>query len=370
MSEIESSSPDITVDKTDPVRRWTLIVIILIAILLAWYLRSDRVTPYSSQARVHAIVVPIAAEVSGTVEFVSVGNSQGVIAGQLLFQIEKDRYELAVENAMANLETARQGVGASAAAVDAARAGVSTVTANMLRAEQDAIRMRNIRKQDPGAISQRRLESSEAAYAASQGQVGSAKANLEQAIQNMGAVGDNNSHIQQANSALEQSKLNLQYTTIIAPETGVVTDVRIDTGNYAGAGAPQMTFIAAENVWVQADFTENNLGNIDAGDEVEMVFDILPGNVFKGVVREVGFGVAVDNAPLGSLPSITNDSSWLRSSQRYPVLIDLSPADASIVAKLKVGSQVTVVVYTGSNFLFNPLAALRIRLNSVLTYAY
>jgi uncharacterized membrane protein affecting hemolysin expression len=46
MSEIESSSPDITVDKTDPVRRWTLIVIILIAILLAWYLRSDRVTPY------------------------------------------------------------------------------------------------------------------------------------------------------------------------------------------------------------------------------------------------------------------------------------------------------------------------------------
>jgi multidrug resistance efflux pump len=370
MSEIESSSPDVTVEQNDPVRRWTLIVMVVIAILLVWYVRSDRVTPYSSQARVHAVVVPIAPEISGTVEFVAVGNSQSVMAGELLFQIEKDRYELAVETAMANLETARQGAGASVAAVDVARAGVSTVTANMLRAEQDTMRMRNIREQDPGAISQRRLESAEANYAAAQGQVDSAKANLEQAIQNMGADGDNNSHIQQAISALAQAKLDLQNTTIIAPEDGVVTDVRIDTGNYAGAGAPQMTFIAAKNLWVQADFTENNLGNIDAGDEVEMVFDILPGEVIKGVVREVGFGVAIDSAPLGSLPSITNDSSWLRSSQRYPVLVDLSLADASTVEKFKVGSQVSVVVYTGSHFLFNPLAALRIRLNSVLTYAY
>ena len=148
MSEIESSSPDVTVEQNDPVRRWTQIVMVVIAILLVWYVRSDRVTPYSSQARVHAVVVPIAPEISGTVESVSVGNSQSVMAGELLFQIEKDRYELAVETAMANLETARQGAGASVSAVDVARAGVSTVTANMLRAEQDTMRMRELAEVD------------------------------------------------------------------------------------------------------------------------------------------------------------------------------------------------------------------------------
>jgi multidrug resistance efflux pump len=150
----------------------------------------------------------------------------------------------------------------------------------------------------------------------------------------------------------------------------VVTDVRIDTGNFAAAGAPQMTFISADNVWVQADFTENNLGNIDPGDEVAMVFDILPGQVVKGVVREVGFGVAVDSAPLGTLPTVKNDSNWLRSSQRYPVLVDFDLPGDEGGARLKVGSQVSVVVYTGNHFLFNALASIRMYLGSLLTYAY
>src|SRR5210317_2234084 len=64
----------------DPVRKWTLIILIVCAALLVWYLRSDRVTPMSSQARVHALVVPIAPEISGTVSSVSVRNNQLVEA--------------------------------------------------------------------------------------------------------------------------------------------------------------------------------------------------------------------------------------------------------------------------------------------------
>mgnify|MGYP001815504022 CR=1 FL=1 len=59
----------------DPVRKWTLIILIVCAALLVWYLRSDRVTPMSAQARVHALVVPIAPEVSGSVTSVSVSNN-------------------------------------------------------------------------------------------------------------------------------------------------------------------------------------------------------------------------------------------------------------------------------------------------------
>ena len=68
----------------DPVRRWTFILLAVAALLVGWYLRSDRVTPYTTQARVNALVVPVAAEVSGTITAVMVGNNQ-LVSNCLLY---------------------------------------------------------------------------------------------------------------------------------------------------------------------------------------------------------------------------------------------------------------------------------------------
>ncbi len=373
MSEQDQENTE--VEKTekaamDPVRKWTFIVMGVCALLFVWYLRSDRVTPFTSQARVHALVVPIAPEVSGTVTSVSVSNNQQVEVGQELFQIDTNRFELAVQTAEANLDSARQATGASSANVDAARAGVAAAQANLTRADQDAKRMRAIREEDPGAISLRRLESAEASLGAADAQVRSAEANVEKAIQDLGSEGEGNSRILQAQAALDQALLDLERTTVRAPEDGVVTGVRLDKGNFAGAGAPQMTFIATHNVWVQADFTENNLGNIDGGDKVEIVFDALPGQVFKGTVRDMGFGVAVDTAALGSLPTIDNNKSWLRDAQRFPVLVNFNVPLSEGGKRLKVGSQAGVVVYTGDHWLMNTLARFYIRFSTYMSYVY
>ena len=354
----------------DPVRRWTFIVLAICLVLLTWYLRADRVTPYTSQARINALVVPIASEVSGTLTEVFVDNNQLVAAGQELFQVDIKNYQLAVQTAEANLASARQSVGAAQANVEAAEASINAAKAAVVRARQDASRMRNIRKEDPGAISERRLETAEASLATALSQLNVAKAGRDKAIEDLGAEGENNSRILQAQAALDQALLNLERATVRAPEAGVVTGVRLDKGNYAAAGAPQLTFVATHNVWVQADFTENNLGNIDVGDEVEIVFDALPGQVIQGSVREVSFGVAVDSAPLGSLPSIKNDPDWLRAAQRFTVLVDFKLEPGQSDELLKVGSQASVMVYTGEHWISNTLAALMIRLVSILTYAY
>jgi multidrug resistance efflux pump len=238
-SEVDAAEPP----EKDPVRSWTIRILVLCVVLLFAYLFADRITPFSSQARVHAQVVPIAADVSGAVTDVLVENNQFVNEGDVLFQLDDERYRFAVASAEASLQSARQATGASAASVDAAEAGVRSAQAGFVRAEQDAIRLRRIKKQDQGAISDRRLESAEASLAVSQQQLAAARANLEQARQNLG-----------------NAQLNLARTKIVAPSAGVVTDVRVDRGNFAGAGAPQMTFISTDDVWVQADFTENNLG--------------------------------------------------------------------------------------------------------------
>jgi len=365
--EQEQTSPR---PSMDPVRKWTFIVLIAAGVLLGWSLVADRITPYTSQARVHALVVPIAPEVSGTVTEVLVGNNQFVDAGQALFQIERNRYQLTVETARANLQQARQATGASTASVDAAEAAVTSARANLKQAEQDAVRLRRIKKEDPGALSDRRIETAEATLSAARGQLGSAVANLEKARQDLGEAGDNNARILEAQAALEQAELNLQRTTIRALDNGLVTDVRVNSGIFATAGAPQMTFIATHNIWVQADFTENNLGNIKPGDAVEVTFDVLPGRVFAGKIRGIGFGIAVNSAPLGSLPTIENDRQWLRDEQRFAVVVDFNISDADDRLNLRVGAQASVIVYTGGNWLFNVAGKIYVRFASIMSYAY
>jgi len=354
----------------DPVRVWTYITLITALLLLAWYLVSDRLAPSTSQARVHALVVPIAPEVSGTVYAVNVGNNQRVKAGQELFHIDPERYQFAVDTAKADLQTARQSVGASSANVTAAEAGLVRAQANFIRSQKDAERMIRIKEEDAGAISQRRIDSAVASLEAARGQVDAAKANVEKARQDLGQTGEQNSRILQAQAALAQANLNLERTVVVAPEDGLVTDVRVSKGNFANASAPQMTFIAVDNIWIQADFTENNLGNIRAGNKAEIVFDVLPGQVFSGTIRELSFGVDVGTAPLGSLPTVDNNQGWLRAAQRYPVLVDFDNPLKKGALGLRVGSQATVVVYTGNNSIVNMLAGLQIWVASILTYAY
>jgi multidrug resistance efflux pump len=353
----------------DPVRVWTIRVLAISVVLLAGYLTSDRLTPFSSQARVHTLVVPIAAEVSGTITDVAVANNQLVQAGDILFRVDDNRYRLAVASAQANLQSARQATGASSASVDVALASVASAEAGLVRAQQDAVRLRRIKAQNPGAISDRRLESAETSVVVAQQQVAAANANVEQARQNRGDTGEDNSRIRQAQAALEAAQLDLERTFVRAPAAGVVTDVRLDRGSFAAAGAPQMTFIATEDVWVRADFTENNLGHVERGDEVRLAFDVFPGRVFKGTVRSTGFGVAVDSAPLGSLPTIDNNRQWLRDAQRFPVIIDfrLPPDD---LGKLKVGAQASAIIYATDSWFFNALGSLYIRVGSILSYAY
>ena len=123
-AEPEQANDDIATaeDSVDPVRKWTLIILAACVVLMIWYLIADRITPYTSQGRIHALVVPIASEVSGTVTNVEVADNQFVSAGEVLFRIERDRYQFAVETAQANVQSARQATGVSTANIDAALA--------------------------------------------------------------------------------------------------------------------------------------------------------------------------------------------------------------------------------------------------------
>ena len=222
----------------------------------------------------------------------------------------------------------------------------------------------------PGAISARRLESAESTLTIAQAQLSAAESTVEKALQDLGQTGDANVRIMQAQIGLDAAQLDLANAEIRAPADGIITGVRVARGNIASAGAPLMTFLATQDIWVQADFTENNLGHIERGDDVDIVFDALPGRIVKGTVRTTGFGVQVDSAPLGSLPTIDNDRNWLRDAQRFSVLVDFEMPGARDRLGIRVGAQASVVVYADDGFLFNTIAKIKIWLVSLFTYAY
>ena len=182
-------------------------------------------------------------------------------------------------------------------------------------------------------------------------------------------VGQENPKIRSAIAALKQAQINLSRTTVVAPSKGGITNLVINAGQYASVGTPLMTFVDFESVWISADFRENSIANIKAGDEVEIALDVAPGKIFKGRVSSVGF--AVDNSSqgdAGQLLKVEGKTGWLRDSQRFPVTIKF--ADDNSRGLRRVGGQVDIQVYASSNFIVNAIGWIWIRLLSWLSYVY
>jgi multidrug resistance efflux pump len=348
-----------------------IIVLLLIAFSLVWYFVSDRLTPYTSQARVQAFVVPIAAEVAGTVLKVHVKNNDEVQRGQPLLDIDPTQYKIALQRSRSDYEATRLSVGASTASVESAKAAVQAAIANNVFAQQDATRLEQIYKEDPGAISLRRVESAQSNRIKARSQVEAAKADLIRAQETAGERGENNAQLLSARAAIEKAELDLKRTAVVAPTRGSVTDLRIDAGQYAQTGAPLMTLIATHDLWINADMTENNLGNIKPGDEVAIVLDVMPGEILKGRVRSVGTGIGPDKPPQpGTLPAVENSRDWLRQAQRFPVAVEFDPSERERLRGVRIGGQADVLVYTGDHPVMNWLAGIFIKVMSYFSYLY
>ncbi len=353
----------------DPVRTASLSVALFVALVFVWYVFADRYAPWTDQARVEAFVVPITPEVSGDVIEVNVTTDQVVKSSELLARIDPREYQLAVQRAEANLEMAGQQTGADTAAVSAAEASVAEARAQSANAAEDFDRVERIYRQDPGAVSKAYRSQVKAAVAKSEAREANALADLEQAKQQLGQRGEDNPMVREAVAALEQARIDLAETRLLAPSDGGITNLRIDEGQYASAGTPLMTFTSFTDVWIKAYLRENSMEHLTTGDRVDIVLDAAPGRVFAGTISSVGFAVQQPSGgAVGELETVKNDSGWLRSAQRFPVIIQF--ADDKSRGFRRIGGQADVQIYSGDNAVLNLLGRLWIRFMSVLSYVY
>lgn len=355
------------------VSRGALVVGAVIVLTLLWSLLADRFTPYTSQARVQGYVVGVAPKVAGVVTDVWVSNNEYVEAGQKLFAIDQSQYQIALQQAESNLKNTQKQVEAGDAGVEKARASLRAAKAGQLKAEQDYTRLKRLREDDPGTVSERRLEMSAASLEQARAQVAVAEAEIQRAIEQKGGdSAEENTLLLTAQAAVEKAELDLSNTTVIAQAAGVVTDLRAEAGQFAGTGSPVLTLVAHNSIWIMADFTENNLEHLAPGTPVDILLDALPGRLLKGKVRSIGVGVSSgQTTPPGALPTVQNNRDWLRQAQRFPVQIEFSESlPSDLKAQLRIGGQASVIAYTEGHGFLALLGKVYIRLMSVLTYAY
>lgn len=352
----------------DPVRRITQVFLLLVAFIFVWYVLADRHAPWTDQARVQAFVIPVVPQVSGKITSVDVNQDEIVQAGQQLLQIDPVDYELALEAAEAALEGAGQEIGAGMATVVTAQSQLVVAETNYEHILAQSKRVFEMEKKK--VFSKSEGDKARAAIKQAKAQVKSAQANLDKAKQALGAEGEENPRIRNAMANLKKAQLDLSRTTILAPSLGGITNLQVDEGFYANAGQAVMTFVEFDNIWIEVNLKENNLGNLKIGDPVDITLDVQPGKIYTGKIRSIGFAVNTSSPDaIGGLSSVESQSGWLRDSQRFPVIIEFDE-NPELRGLRRLGGQADVQIYTGDNWFVNSLGWLWIRTLSWLSYVY
>lgn len=364
-SSDESSSAESQSNKKDKVRKLTNYLLASVAFILLFSIVADRIIPITDSARVQAYIVPIKPEVSGKVLDIKVKPNQLVNEGDVLAILDPSDYQIAVQQAEENLEIAGQNVGAQTANVASAQARLTSALVEQQNTQLQTNRILAIAKK--GVVSKSDADQARAALATAKAAVTNAEADLERSKQEMGKEGEENSQVKAAILELEQAQINLQRTTITAPTQGGVSNFNLSEGFFASVGQPIMTFVSTQDIWVEAYFRENSLGNIKVGDEVEIALDFAPGKIVSGTVLSVDWGVdwgQQDQA--GKLAQANQQTGWLRQTQMLPITIEFDHSE--VRGLLRIGGQADVIVYSSENSIFNAIGKAWIRLISFLSY--
>ena len=366
-SEQASDGSQNKIQKQDPVKKITKYVLAVVIVVFVWYIFADRYAPFTDHARTKTLVVPLTPQVSGYLTEINVEQQSVVSKGELLFQIDKEQYELKVKRAKAQMDNVAQQVGALTATVKSAAGRLGVAKAQLDRAQRNFDRTQLVLKKNPGALSQADLDQTETTLAQAVERVSSAEADLEKAKQQLGTSGEENAQLRDAIIALEQTEYDLEQTSVYAPSNGVIESFNLYVGYYAQAGKPLVTFIPDNTAWIQADFRENNITNMNKGDEIEFSLDALPGEVFEGVVKSIGYGVSYgEKNDKGNLPKVSDTQSWLRDPQKFPVIIEMK--NRNEIGVIRSGGQADVIVYAGDSFILNAIGWIQIRISSLLSY--
>ncbi len=364
-----SPSKALPAEKSNSTKRVAWGVLVLLGLLMAWQVASDRWIPYTARGAVAGYIAQLTPRVAGQVIDVAVQDGVLVEAGQPLAQLDPTSFDLAVRQAEAGLSRALQSNRASATGIVAAQAGVTA--AQSQRENVQANTARTLQLVGRGFLSDVKADDARAAQRTADSQLQKTQAELERAMITTGGRGDVNPEVRAAQLQLEQAQLNRRFATLTAPTRGVVTNLRMAIGQYVAPGTPAMTFIDARGAWITVDLRENQLGNVRNGDRVGIVFDAAPGQVFDGKVQSIAWGIDVGRASSGGLLQNLPEGQWFEPARRIPVHVELDGGLDNWPRAARIGGKASAVVYAnGQSGALAWFAGAMLQVRSWMSYLY
>jgi len=359
-----------------------LVVVLGLAVLItitrnwnAW--EGGKVEQITDDAYVRGDLTPLSTKVAGIVRTVHVTDFQRVHKGDLIVELQDDDYRAQVDQASAAVEAARAaiennrrqrelqdariakalaGIDQARAQIAAAEAGREAVSADLVRAHSERKRQESLYQTH--SATQQKVEAAVADDERLTAQLASRNADLKQAetmllSSELTAEAERRSkavlesqdtqlqadlHAKQAN--LAAAMVNLGYTKIYAPGEGTVGERQVRTGQLVSPGAQVIAFVDVTK-WVQANYRETQLTNVNIGDAAELRIDQYPGQVIHGKVLEIA---PASGSQFSLLPPDNATGNFTKVVQRIPVKISLD--DSAFAAKLRPGLSVIATVRT------------------------
>ena len=330
-----------------PPLRWALFALLPVALIAGayWYVTGGQVMS-TDDAYVEADTVGVSTDVSGIVKEIKVSENQHVDAGQVLYRLDPRQFEIALENAKANL--AQTALTVASMKVDYARmlsdvaSQQAQVGLDQVTYDRDAVLTRS------DVVSKANYDQARFTLQADQSKLDSLR--QQAAVQLARLDGDPNipvaQHPQylQAKAQVDEAQRQLDDSVVRAPFSGIVTNVpSIAPGKYLAASMTAFYLVDTDHLWIDATPKETELTYVLPGQPVTVTADTYPNADWHGVVESVSPASAQQ---FSLLPAQNTSGNWVKVVQRITMHVRIDTKNKSL-PPLRAGMSVEVGVDTG-----------------------